>query len=397
MHVRARSLVIVVLGAALLALPLAGSSGAKPAEGEPLTFGFLDFTPAATQTHNGLQAYFDAWNERGGFNGQPVELDYRSSADLGASTADAQQLVGDPDVLALLSAGVCQFTMNALKPSKIPTLVTPGPDPGCFDSSFMYAAGGQAPSLPALQWAIDRGAKHFGVLAPTNIPGVSVLTDPFEAYIDANPQLGVDLTLVNLPLGAGGADIDGAIAKLKEAKVDALFPVTTPESLELLMREASLQGFGPDDGIQYVFSGIPTANLPAFEGTAALSVWYPWEDTSNPAVKKMIKTIGKKVEVRDQFTTTGYQTGLILEDTLNSIKGPITRESISKFWRKQHKYQLPLAPYKVDFVGSSGCTGVNTGTSCAFKSPSGAQVVQQKDGEWVPVGDFVVVPAKDFT
>jgi ABC-type branched-subunit amino acid transport system substrate-binding protein len=395
MRTSSRYLATALLVTAVLAVPLAGSSGAKPASGDPLRFGFLDFTPAAAATHDGLQAYFDDWNKRGGYKGQPIELVYKSSDSLNSAGADAQTITNDPSVLAMLSGGVCQVTINALKATKIPTLASPALDPSCFDSSFMYGAGGQAPSLPALQWAIDHGSKHFGVLVPS-VPGVSALVDPFKAYVDKNPQLGVDLTVVPLPLNAGGADVDGALAKLKSANVDAVFPITVIDTQELLLREAAAQGYGPTDGIKYIFSGIPTADLPIFEGTYALSVLYSWEDTSIPAVKKMVKTIGKKVKVHDSFSAGAYQEGLILEQTLDHIKGPITRDSIEKFWRAQHKFQLPLAPYKVDFVGGSGCTGINSGDACTFKSPSGAQILQNKDGTWVPAGEFVVIPAKEF-
>jgi ABC-type branched-subunit amino acid transport system substrate-binding protein len=387
-----RLLIAVAVVAMVAAAPWAGAgtvTGKQPT-GEVLKFGFIEAraeSASVPQTRQALQAYFDDWNKRGGFRGQPVELVYDV---VGFSPSEEQaavlKQVNDDKVIAFLGIGVCQFTKPTLAPLKVASYWSG--DPSCYDSSFMSAASGQATTLPMLLWAIDQGAKTFGVLY-TDIPSLkTIFVDPLENYLKAHPDVKTKLVTKSLPLATTGADIDGAIAEFKAAGVDMLFASASPEGAALQLQRAKQQGFGPADGIRWIFGPNiydpdVAANADDLQGTYVLSQWYPWEETKVPAVKKMVKTIGKQIEVRDGFAASGYQFGAILERALKTVKGPVTRASVLHALLSIHKFPMPIAPYKVDLADFAN-------------NPSGGQILKDENGKWTPVSDYIVTSSKEF-
>ena len=192
-----------------------------------------------------------------------------------------------------------------------------------------------------------------------------------------------------MPFPASAADWDAAIATLKDAGVDAFFAATQPEGGVLGLEEARRQGFGPEDGIKWIFGpnfyDPALASDPAFEGTYATSTAVPWENTDDPEVKKMTKVISKKIEKRDGFAESGYQIAANLEASLKKVKGELTPASIMAAWSKLHNQKMSLTDgLKVDWTDVS-------------KGPSYSAMLTVTDGAWVQVGDFIVIPAKEFT
>ena len=126
-------------------------------------------------------------------------------------------------------------------------------------------------------------------------------------------------------------------------------------------------------------------DLPELEGTYILSSNYPWEDTSNKQVKKMNKTIGNEIEIKDGFAEFGYKLGYLLEQSLKKIDGEVTREALSKVWASKafKKFQPALVPYTVNFTDG-------------LSNPAGGMILVVKNGQFVTESDFVTIPAKQF-
>jgi branched-chain amino acid transport system substrate-binding protein len=386
--------------AALMTVALSAGSNAgaaKPASGEPIVFGYLDPLVGASATPSvkqALLAYVDDYNERGGHDGQPVEIRFEDVGfDPGKSLAAARTFGSDPGVAGILNlGGICAVTRPVLATFNIPTLVAALDDSCPQDPSFMFTPGQQAATLPMMQFAINEGAKHFGLIYPGGIPLLRTgFVDPLESYLALNPDAGIDVTTVEVPIVATGADFDGAIAKLKAAGVTALYAAAQPAGAALAMQSAIRNGFGPDDGIKWIwgpniYDPTVVADLPDLEGAYALATATPWEETSNKQVKKMNRIIGDAVEVKDGFAESGYQTGALIEQSLDKVKGAVTRDSLRKVWQSKAftKYQPALVPYTVNLTDG-------------LKNPAGGQIVLAKGGQWEPASEFIVVPAKEFT
>ena len=374
----------------------APAGAAKPASGEPLQFGSIDSligASAVPSVRQALDAYVDDWNQRGGHDGQPIEIVHEEAGiiDTGAQLAAARTFGSNPNILAVLQPGICQVTTPLFATFQIPILVQPVNTTDCVqDPSFMFTPAAQADTLPALKWAIDEGVKNYGVMYPA-IPQLRAgFVTPLEDYLALHPDLDVKLTVTEVPLVATGADFDGAVAKLKAAGVTALFQAGTPESTPLAIQSGIRNGFGPADGVKWILgSNLYDPNilpdLPELEGTYILSSSYPWEDTSNKQVKKMNKTIGNEIEIKDGFAERGYEFGYLLEQSLKKIDGEVTREALSKVWASKafKKFQPALVPYTVNFTDG-------------LSNPAGGMILVVKNGQFVPESDFVTIPAKQF-
>jgi branched-chain amino acid transport system substrate-binding protein len=373
----------------------AGAAKPKPASGEPIQFGYINATTGANavpSTKDALQAYVDDWNQRGGHDGQPIQVNFADTGfDTGKQIAAARTFGSDPKMLGIAGAATCTATIPIFATTHIPTLVQAVNTDTCVqDPSFMFTQSPQANTLIALKWAIDEGVKHYGVI----YPGLTQLRDgfvtPLENYLALHPDLGVTLTVAEVPLVATGADFDGAVAKLKAAGVTALFASTTAESGAVALQSATRNGFGPADGVRWIFPSNlynPTvaSSIPEMEGAYVVANLYPWEDTSNKHVKKMNKVIGNEVDNKDGFAAQGYQVANMLERSLKEIKGEVTREALGKLWASKpyKEFQLYLAPFTVDLTDG-------------MSNPSGGQILTIKNGEFVPKSGFLVIPAKQF-
>jgi ABC-type branched-subunit amino acid transport system substrate-binding protein len=390
---RITTVIAVVMVASVATIGLAGTAGAKNPTGAPLKFGYIEPFPgesAQPTIVEAIKAYFADWNKRGGYNNQPVALQVESPASFSpaAYIAAVNKLADDTKVVAFLDSGVCMYSVTALRSKHIPTLGATD-QCGATDSSFFFATGGRATTLPMLTYAIAQGSKAFGVAYPSSVPGLKDgFVTPLQDYLDLNPSIKTKLVDVPMPFPASAADWDAAIQKMKDAGVDAAFIAVQPDGGVLGLQEARLQGFGPDDGIKWIFGpnfyDPEIAANSAFEGAYALSIAYPWEDTKNPQVKKMSKTIKKSLSKQDGFAESGYQIAASVEGALKGVKSPVTSAALLQKWSTLHKQPYPLTPTKLDWTNVT-------------KNPSVGEIVLAKDGKWVPASDFLVIPAKKFT
>jgi ABC-type branched-subunit amino acid transport system substrate-binding protein len=389
--------VAFLLTAAVAAVGFTGAAGAKPASGEPLRFGFVDGFPAGANPPTmaqGAQAYVDDWNKRGGLNGQPIDYIEVEPAGFSAASyiAAVSDLVDNKHVLALLSMGNCPYTIPAVRVSRTPTWgATSSPACGLDDDFMLSQQGGfagTAPALPAFTYAADHGAKLFAVTYPSVIAGPikTMALDPLENYLKRHPEVKTKFVSVTVPLQLTGADVDAAIVSMKNQGVDALFPFITDTDLPLLMTHAATQGFAPSDGVDYYLGSnlhiAEVASLPEADGAYVMDTAYPVEDTKNPEVKKANKVLKGKVDQIDGFAQGGYQAAGFLENSLKGFKGKVTSESLLAHWKKIGKVPYPLSPVKFSMTNPH--------------HQAGGVPLQIKDGEFVPVGDFIVVPYKEF-
>jgi ABC-type branched-subunit amino acid transport system substrate-binding protein len=366
-----------------------GTAGGAPKLNESvLKIGYIDSLtiPAPLpQIEESLQAYFDNWNKRGGASGHPVDLVYVAPGfNPGANIAAVNQL-GDEGALMVLDTGFCPVTKGPLATLGI-LAFGPSSDQ-CDDPTFMANWRGVSSTLPTLKWAVDNGSKHFGVVYP-DIPGLrQAFVDPMEQYLAHNPDVTTQLSAYSMPSLPTAADIDGVIAQMKGAGVDTVLLNVLPDGADLAMQSAIRNGFAPKDGIDWIFppnvyDPKVASSIPSLEGAYVLSQWYAWEDTKNPAVKRMNKVIGK-TEIHDGFAASAYEAAAILEEGLKKVKGDITPESVKEtFLTKMNNYRLPLAPYKVNL-------------SDYTKNPSGGQVLKVEGGKFVPDGKYIVIPPQE--
>jgi branched-chain amino acid transport system substrate-binding protein len=348
-----------------------------PASGEPIKIGYINFLTGSFAEPTALQAeqaYIDAWNKRGGYNGQPIELVVEDAGfSAGANIAAVQKLAAQ-GVVGFASIGLCQSTLPIVKGLHVPVLATTNDQ--CEATALSPCVG---------KFALDKSTKGMAFVTP-NFPMVEQLGQPLKRYMEANNVKFVEKTT---PIVATGADFDAVVADLKGQGVDTVWTLAPTDSAVIALESANRQSFGPKDGIRWIF-GPPLYDTavakasPAIDGIYVQLLTYPWE-AKNAATKKALKTIKGKVDDTDGFAASGYDAGAALEQLFKYVNGKPTRAAIATALTKQKPTTLPLSPVKVDPKKDP------------VKNPSACTLVQIKDKKFVPASDFLVVPAKEYS
>jgi ABC-type branched-subunit amino acid transport system substrate-binding protein len=371
-----RAAAVVLCVSAVAAAALTSTATARPASGEPIKLATVNVVPGGAIGNNtgaeALQVYVDDWNRRGGHNGQPIDLvDKDAGFNPGANIAAVQELANVDKVDMFLFIGICKSTLPIVTALKVPALNTYNKD--CI---------GTAPTPAVGKFALDQGAKKVAFVG-ADFAEAEQLSEPLKIYLE---RKGLEYVRGTVPLVATAADYDGVVADLKAQNVDTVYALVVGDTAPLLLESANTQGFGPHNGIRWVLYGYDpdSANVPALDGTYAQLATDPWESNTKE-IKKARKLLKGKVSALDGGALSGYAEGAQLEAIFNRIKGRATRESITAALKKKGKEDIPLTPLPLD-----------TATDAA-KLPSSGQFMQIKDGKWVTVGKFVVVPAKDYS
>src|SRR5271155_3235657 len=323
------------------------TAGAAPASGSPLVFGVVatQTGPQGTPEQGGaMQAYADYWNAHGGYKGHKIVVDIvDGSTTASQTTAAARQLVASDNVLAMIQNYDLQDCLNNTSYyASIPIgVVDAEVGGGCYNSSVDFPTeppNGTVGVSVAMKYGIEQGSKSFGLMVP-DIPQVNSLTTAMTAFA---AKVHKPLLIKEVRIQATAADFDAVYAQMKAAHVDEIIPLVLSPSLAL--QEAVTQGFGPANGVRWVFPGLMGTTGPAaLPGAYLLLGATPW-DSTNPAIvqaRKILKSKGVKL---DSLAAEGYQAMGILQETLDTLKGPVTRASVLQALRHDHHVLLPLTP-----------------------------------------------------
>ena len=254
------------------------------------------------------------------------------------NVAAAQRLINEDGVVAFLNIGNCAATLPIIKAAKIPIL---GPI-----NDDCAIVGSPIPCVG--KFAIDEGTKGVAFVGP-DFPGLAQLKTPFIDYLEGNDIPFVDQALPIIPTGA---DIDGAVVNLKGKGVDTLYVLATLTAAPLLLESANRQGFGPADGIRWVFGPnlyVPeVAALPEFDGAYVQALTEPVEGDS-AAAKTALKFLKKHdIEPLTGFAFAGYSAGARIEQFFKNVKGAATTTAIAKARKTMGPQPDPLLPVKID-------------------------------------------------
>lgn len=369
--------------------PAGSDAGSGPAAGEPIRIGFpalLSGPGAVPQFNEAAQVYVDDWNERGGFNGRPVELVVEDvGTDPAQASAAAQKLVTQDNVVAVISHNAnanCAVNMPTYVANQVPVLFS-AVDTSCADPavSFGFLNVAQDNGVPAAAWLLDQGATKLGFLGP-DVPGVGSAADGIAAYLEDSGE--EDLVVELVPPTGTAADYDAAIASFKSQGVDGVFALSNAAGAGTVVSSATSAGFAVDDGTHWVFG--PTLYSPAVidavpemdgGGWAVLTQTMPFE-IDDPDVQAIHERLSEDVEAVDGFAGLGYQLGAALEAVAGNHEGDdVTRESMLAAMQATTEVTLPLSTL--------------TPSLTSLDNPPAAGVVVAEGGEFVVEAPFFIV------
>jgi len=288
--------------------PTSGSTGAAPtgassvggaaATKSPIKIGFItSLTGAASSTFStsavGAKAYFNSVNEKGGYDGHPIQLVTEDDTSSAAGAASATKLLISQNVFAIISDssyffGGYRFAQQA----GIPVVGSgfDGPEWGQKPNTNMFSfSGGMDPNHSEIAAGIG-AATLFKALGVKNVGGLAYGISPSStsSVKDMKTALtddGVKMGYENLSVNFGTTDVGAPILAMKNGGVD--MAVCSCVQSTVLSLVSGLKQAGSDAKSLSFASADSTLFSDPNAAAAAQGVYYssiiPPLDVNNPA------------------------------------------------------------------------------------------------------------------
>lgn len=355
-----------LLAAGMLALAgCSGDGGSGSGSGDPIVVGSVNtISGAATfpEASQAAKAVFDKFNADGGLNGR--KIDYKALDDKGdpaTATANAREIVGSDNAVAMVgSASLIECDLNKKYYEQEGILSIPGigVDTGCFDSKSISPAN-VGPyndmTLTLLYGSEQLKLDNICVLleiAGSTRPTYQAAIDRWTAITGKKP-LYVDDTV---PYGA--SDYTPYIVKAKQAgcKALAINPVE-PDAIGQV-KAANAQGW--NDVTWLYLTSVYSENFAKAIDNAGAGIYVPAEFypfTEENDVNKDWRDLMTKNKIPlTSFSQGGYLAATYFIEALKSVKGDITRESVSAAIKSMPAVDNKMIgdPYKFGTIPTAG-------------------------------------------
>jgi branched-chain amino acid transport system substrate-binding protein len=378
-------LAAVVAAASLVVAGCAGADGSAGGNGDLKIGAWYPLSgPVAASgvpSEAGASAYFDWLNDNGGINGRKVDfISVDTAFDPQQTLQAARQLVQRDGVQAIVTANGTAATEATfpfvLQQSKVPIFGTYGgstawydpPQDGLFGTQALY----EDQARVAVKWALEEGAKHI----------VIVRDDP-EAFatVDAAATATIEAgggTADRVVAKFGSTDYGPYVSAVKNKHPDAVFLILPVPEAAAYLNEAALQGL---DAPVYAYAPPATPALVTLagknaEGFRAVSLTLP-PTADDPAVAEYREAMKKYAPQQepDFYSIANFAWAKAFAEIVKTITGDVNSESIAKAIESASDVETGIAP---PFSFTDGHLGTHE-----------VMRVEVKDGEFVPVGDFV--------
>ncbi|GAA1134329.1 hypothetical protein GCM10009651_17730 [Microbacterium natoriense] len=315
--------------------------------------------PEASQA---AAAVFDAFNEAGGLNGQ--KIDYKALDDKGdpaTATASARELVGSDGAVALVgSASLIECEINAKYYEQESILSIPGigVDTGCFDSKNISPAN--VGPFNDMTLTLQYGSEVLGLDDICVLLEIAGSTRPtYQAAIDKWTEItGKKPKYVDDTVPYGASDYTPYIVKAREqgCKALAINPVE-PDAIGQV-KAANAQGW--DDVTWLYLTSVYSENFAKAVDNAGAGIYVPAEFypfTDDNDINKDWRALMEKNDIPlTSFSQGGYLAATYFIEVLKSIKGDITRESVSTALQDMKAIDNPMVgtPYAFGTQNTAG-------------------------------------------
>ncbi len=383
MNSRALTAAAVLLVGAL-ALSGCSAPGSDGGSGSPIIVGSVNTIsgpatfPEASQA---AAAVFDAFNKAGGLNGRKIE--YKKLDDKGdpaTATASARELVGSDEAVALVgSASLIECELNAKYYEQEGILSIPGigVDTGCFDSKNISPAN--VGPFNDMTLTLQYGSEVLGLndicvlleIAGSTRPTYQAAIDKWTALTGKKPKY-IDDTV---PYGA--SDYTPYIVKARQqgCKALAINPVE-PDAIGQV-KAANAQGW--NDVTWLYLTSVYSENFAKAVDNAGAGIYVPAEfypfTEENDINKEWRDLMAANNIPLTAFSQGGYLAATHFIEVLKTIKGDVTRESVTAALRKMKPIDNPM-------IGTPYTFGVNNTAGWPIELKSGTHAWQKVADDW---------------
>ncbi|WP_448720012.1 ABC transporter substrate-binding protein [Microbacterium natoriense] len=389
MNKRAAGTAAVIAVAALILSGCADDGGSGGGGGGSIVVGSVNtISGAATfpEASQAAAAVFDAFNEEGGLNGQ--KIDYKALDDKGdpaTATASARELVGSDGAVALVgSASLIECEINAKYYEQEGILSMPGigVDSGCFDSKNISPAN--VGPFNDMTLTLQYGSEVLGLDDICVLLEIAGSTRPaYQAAIDKWTEItGKKPKYVDDTVAYGASDYTPYIVKAREqgCKALAINPVE-PDAIGQV-KAANAQGW--DDVTWLYLTSVYSENFAKAVDNAGAGIYVPAEFypfTDDNEINKDWRALMQKNDIPlTSFSQGGYLAATYFIEVLKSIKGDITRESVTKALQEMDPIDNPM-------VGTPYAFGTQNTSGWPIILKSGTNAWEKVADDWLRIGE----------
>lgn len=384
-----KKMLVAAAIAAATALALAGcaGSGGSGASGSIVVGSVNTISGAATfpEASQAAAAVFAQFNAAGGLNGR--KIDYKPLDDKGdpaTATGDARQLVSQDNAVALVGSASlieCQLNAKYYEQQQILSMPGVGVDTGCFDSKNISPVnvGPFNDTTLTLLYGSEQ-ARLDDICVLLEIAGS---TKPaYEAAIDRWSKItGKKPLYVDATVPYGASDYTAYIVKARNAGCKTLAVNAVEPDAIAQVKAANAQGWN-DVHWLYLTSVYSTNFAKAVSdpgaGISVPAEFYPFTDTSSPINKDWYDLMTKNKIPLTSFSQGGYLAATYFIAALKTVKGDITRASVSKAIKGMKAIDNPM-------VGTPYTFGVDNTAGWPITLTSGTNAWANAADDWLRI------------
>ncbi|MEV0587056.1 ABC transporter substrate-binding protein [Nonomuraea sp. NPDC050310] len=331
-----------------------------------------------------VKAVFEEVNAAGGIQGRKLELLSRDDAmNPQRSTEAARELIDSEGVVALVgssSAVDCGLNRATYSQAGIVSIPAVGVDPACFTSPNIAPVNpGPFKLLTAMLYYASETLKHDKVcLAFTVLPGSGGGID--AAIKEWSDLTGKQLTVKDTSVGQG--DPTPYLVRLKSAGCRA---VIYNAQVGPWFAQAKTQGMEQVDFILMAnaYTDANAALIPPGMRAQAGTEWQPYTDETLPGNDRWARIVTTHKIQKTAFSQGGVMAADVFVHVLKTIKGPITRESVTQAFKSMQPIRYPM-------VGTPWVFGPGD----KHNPIEGSRFVRAENGKWVVLPEGFIVPGR---
>ncbi|WP_026421605.1 ABC transporter substrate-binding protein [Actinokineospora inagensis] len=332
------------------------------------------------------QRVFDDVNDRGGIGGRKIEFIVKDDTGNPQRTAQVARELADSDIVSMAASASftdCDVNDAFYRQKKISSVMAVGASAKCYQSPNIAPVNVgpytlmTAELLFASETLNDTRLCNFTVVLPGS-------EDPVKKALDQWSRItGKHLVVNDLTVQQSG-DPTPYLLRAKQAGCDAIMFNPTEQLVVPFLKAARTQGMAGTDFL--LLASAYTDSVAKTVGGLGLKVYAGSEfepfTADSAANKDWRDTVARAKAPATAFSQGGYLAAKFTVDVLRSIRGDITRDSVNKALRAMRPISDPMVGNPFVF-----------GPEQVHQPSKTCKMVQLQGGTWVPLGDFITVPA----
>jgi ABC-type branched-subunit amino acid transport system substrate-binding protein len=344
--------------------------------------------------NDGIKAYFDLVNSRGGMYGRKLKLTSERDDQLSNDRNQAQALASHDNVYAAFMAAQLFTGAPVLAKAGIPTFgwnVNPewaGPT-NFYPTRAPYCFKGCTPLVHILPWAVAQVHAHRVALLGYDIPASADATEANATAMKLfGRDVGAQLVYKDTSLQFGQADYSVEVANMKAAHVDFLSTTLDANANVAIAKEMKRQGLIGKVTLLYpdLYDPVLIQNFAdLFEGAIVdVPVLAPEHSPAPPAVQEYLDYTHAHGLLVTDMTEQGWAAARQFVDALKAAGPNFTWANLLNAWNQQTWYSngglVPPTNWTIQHKDPS--------VSVANRSPfECGNFVRVHDGKYVAIWD----------